>query len=163
MDYRKITDDSLPYENSGVLQYFNSVHDNINEINNNNLVDQNNAKHNLYNYKKVKMYNSVLYIVIITCVIVLLLTFLHKNNNYFDNTSYLIIVSIFIGISVCYILYLLKDIIFRDNMNFDEYDYNRYGSGSGSLDISFNASSETSHTDISGAKCKTKKSFLSFF
>jgi len=60
-------------------------------------------------------------------------------------------------------LYLLKDIIFRDNMNFDEYDYNKYGSGS--LDISLNdsSSSSSSNTDISGAKCNTKKSFLSFF
>jgi hypothetical protein len=167
MDYKTIPNDSVPYENSGVLKYYNSVYDNINELNNNNLIDQHNAKHNLYNYKKVKMYNNVLYVVMITCVILLLLTFLHKNNNYFDGTAYLIIVAIFLGIAVCYILYLLKDIIFRDNMNFDEYDYNRYGSGS-PVDISFNDTSDTSdtsNTDISGAKCKNKKgnTFLSFF
>jgi hypothetical protein len=51
-------------------------------------------------------------------------------------------------------------------MDFDEYDYNRYGSGSGSnLDLSANMVSSTTTTDISGAKCKNKKgsTLLSFF
>ena len=148
-------------ENPGVLQYFNSVYDDLNNINNDNLINENNAKYNLYNYKKTKMYIQVLYVVIITCLILLVVTFLRKQNNYFDDTAYLIVVGISLGIACCYILYLVKDIMFRDNMNFDEYDYSRYGSGS-NIDASANA--QTSNTNKSKTNCKTKgTSLLSFF
>jgi hypothetical protein len=87
---------------------------------------------------------------------------LRKQNNYFDDTAYLIVVAVFLGIAVCYILYIVKDILFRDNMNFDEYDYSRYGSGS--IDASSVDTSDLTNTDISGSKCKNKgSSFLSFF
>ena len=154
-----------PPDSEGTLQYFNSVYDNLNTINNDNLINESNAKHNLYNYKKTKMYIHILYVVIITCLVLLFLTFLRKQNNYFDDTAYLIVVAVSLGIAVCYILYLVKDIIFRDNMNFDEYDYSRYGSGS--IDASANvyaSASNLSNTDISGSKCKNKGStFLSLF
>jgi len=151
-------------DSEGILQYFNSVYDNLNTINDDNLISESNAKHNLYNYKKTKMYIHVLYVVIITCLVLLVLTFLRKQNNYFDDTAYLIVVAVSLGIALCYILYIVKDILFRDNMNFDEYDYSRYGSGS-SIDASANAhSSDLSNTDISGSKCKNKGgTFLSFF
>ena len=149
-------------DNTGVLNYFNSVYDDVNIINNDNLIHEKNAKYNVYNYKKTKMYINVLYVVIITCVIILLLTFLRKQNNYFDSTAYLIIVSISLGIAACYILYLLKDILFRDKMDFDEYDFSRYGTGS-SLDTSGNNAWTKSTIDISGAKCKNKGSTISSF
>lgn len=162
--YSTLNDNIVGYDSSGVINYFNSVYDNVQIINNDNLINEKNAKYNLYNYKKTKMYIYVLYVVIITCLIVLLLTFIKKQNNYLDDKSYLIIVSISLGIATCYILYLFKDISFRDKMDFDEYDYNRYGSGS-NLDLSANMVSSTTTTDISGAKCKNKKgsTLLSFF
>lgn len=149
-------------DSPGVLNYFTSVYDDVNNINNDNLINEKNAKYNVYNYKKTKMYINVLYVVIIACVIVLLLTFLRKQNNYFDSTAYLIIVSISLGIAACYILYLLKDILFRDKMDFDEYDFSKYGTGS-TFDTSGNNTWTKSTIDISGSKCKNKGSTISSF
>lgn len=166
MTYTQQTDNNITYDNSGVLQFFNNVYYDLNDINNNNLIDEGNAKRNLYNYKKTKAYIYVLYIIIITCLIVLFLTFLRKNVNYFDDKAYLMIVSISIGIAVCYIFYILWDILFRDNINFDEYNFSRYGSipqitpGLPNPVIDY-----TNVLDISGSKCKNKNgsTISSFF
>jgi hypothetical protein len=161
-NYVQINSDYTGYDNKGVLNYFNSVYDDVNNINNDNLINEKNAKYNVYNYKKNKMYINVLYVVIITCIIVLILTFIRKQNNYFDSNAYLIIVSISLGIAACYILYLLKDILFRDKMDFDEYDFSRYGTGS-PLDTSANNVWDNTTIDISGTKCKTKTGTISSF
>jgi hypothetical protein len=155
MVYTQQTNNDSTYDNSGVLQYFNSVYDNLSVINNENLINENTAKYNIYNYKKIKMYNHILYIIIITCIIVIILTFLRKQFKYFDDSAYLLLVAITIGLSVCYIIYIIWDLLFRDNINFDEYDFSRYGSAKV---VSSDPAPYKDYTDVSGAKCKNKKS-----
>ena len=70
--YKNVEINQDGYNNPGVLNYFNSVYDDVTIINNDNLINEKIAKYNIYNYKKTKMYINVLYVVIITCIIVLL-------------------------------------------------------------------------------------------
>jgi len=147
-----------------VLQFYNNVYDDINKFN----LDKEHAISNIYIYKKTKMINKIFYMIISVCVIILLLTFINKTFKYFDDIAYLIICGVFIGVAVIYIGYILWEVYFRSNINFDEYDYNKFGTTSPPK-RSFNADkgySDISFNDISGnAKCEsltesTNKQFL---
>jgi hypothetical protein len=142
--------------NRGVPKFFDDVHDTLTSIQDTNLVNEETAKYNLYNYKKYKVYNSVLYIIIITCLIVLTLTFLRKRITYFDDKAYLITVGISVGLSLCYIFYILWDLFFRDNNNFDEYNFSNYGTKPQTVPVnsSNNLDGSLSQTD---KKCSNKK------
>jgi hypothetical protein len=137
-----------------VLNFYNHVYDDINKFN----LDKENAISNIYVYKKTKMINKIFYMIISVCVIIIILTFINKTFKYFDDVAYLIICGVFVGTAFVYIGYLLWDLYFRDNLNFDEYDYNKFGTtnppkmsshvNKGYSDISFN--------DISGnVKCES--------
>jgi len=140
------------------------VYDDINKFN----LDKEQSISNIYIYKKTKMINKIFYMIISVCVIILLLTFINKTFKYFDDIAYLIICGVFIALALIYIGYILWEVYFRSNINFDEYDYNKFGTTNppkmsshgdkGYSDISFN--------DISGnVKCaslteSTNKQFL---
>ena len=147
-----------------VLQFYNEVYDDINKFN----LDKENSISNIYVYKKTKMINKIFYMIISVCVIIILLTFINKTFKYFDDVAYLIICGIFVGVAFIYIGYILWDLYFRSNLNFDEYDYNKFGTtnpitmvspvNKGYSDISFN--------DISGnVKCAslTNKNTINTF
>ena len=139
-----------------VLNFYNGVYDDINKFN----LDKETAISNIYVYKKTKTINKIFYIIISVCVIIILLTFINKTFKYFDDVAYLIICGVFVGIAIIYIGYILWELYFRDNINFDEYNYNKFGTtnppkmssqvNKGYSDISFN--------DISGnVKCASLK------
>jgi hypothetical protein len=109
--------------NNDVLNFYNEVYDDINQFN----LDKENAFSNIYIYKRTKMINNIFYIIILICVIIILLTFINKTFKYFDDVAYLIICGILIAISILYIGYILFDLYFRSKLNFDEYDYNSFG------------------------------------
>lgn len=130
--------------NNEVLNFYNEVYDDINKFN----LDKENSFSNLYIYKKTKMINNILYVIIITCVLIILLTFINKTYNYFDDVAYLIICGILLGVVIVYIGYNLWDLYFRSNVNFDEYDYNKFGTVNPSK-ISHSVIKD--YSDISGA------------
>jgi hypothetical protein len=130
-----------------VLNFYNDVYNDITKFN----LDKENSISNLYVYKKTKMINKILYITIITCVIIILLTFINKTYTYFDDVAYLIMCGILVGGAIIYIGYILWDLYFRSNLNFDEYDYNKFGTYNPSK-ISPNVYKD--YSDISGANIK---------
>jgi hypothetical protein len=142
-----------PYNNptntdsSKTLSFYNDVYADISKFN----IDKENSFSNLNVYKKTKMINKIFYIVIIVCVIIILLTFINKTFNYFDDVAYLIICGVLVGISMVYIGYILWDLYFRSEINFDEYDYNKFGTLSQPIYIE---NSNKNYSDISGnVKC----------
>ena len=131
-----------------VLQFYNEVYDDINKFN----LDKENSISNIYVYKKTKMINKIFYMIISVCVIIILLTFINKTFKYFDDVAYLIICGIFVGVAFIYIGYILWDLYFRSELNFDEYDYNKFGTVSPPPIIDNNINKN--YSDISGnSKC----------
>ena len=130
-----------------VLNFYNEVYDDINKFN----LDKETAISNIYVYKKTKMINKIFYMIIYVCVIIILLTFINKTFNYFDDVAYLIICGIFVGVAFIYIGYILWDLYFRSNINFDEYNYNKFGTTNPNR---MSTQINKSYSDISGnIKC----------
>ena len=110
-------------DSSKTLTFYNEVYADISKFN----TDKENAFSNLNVYKKTKMINKIFYIIIIVCVLVILLTFINKTFDYFDDIAYLVMCGTLVGISMVYIGYILFDLYFRSELNFDEYEYNKFG------------------------------------
>jgi hypothetical protein len=130
-----------------VLNFYNEVYNDINKFN----LDKENALSNIYIYKKTKMINKIFYMIIFICVIIILLTFINKTYKYFDDVAYLIMCGVLIAIATIYIGYLLWDLYFRSNLNFDEYDYNKFGTTNPSKILS---NPNKDYSDISGVNVK---------
>jgi hypothetical protein len=81
------------------------------------------VKWNTYYYKRYKALNSILYFIMLICVIIIVLTIVKKKMSFFDDTAYSVIVGIILAMSVMYIITQTWGIMFRDNQNFDEYNY----------------------------------------
>lgn len=81
------------------------------------------ARWNTYYYKKYKMECIVFTYIIVVCIIINILTLLHKTYPYFDASAYMIIVGAILGISILVVFYVYLIILNKDNMNFDENDY----------------------------------------
>jgi len=130
------------------LSCYNEVYADISKFN----IDKENSFSNVNVYKKTKMINKIFYIIIIVCIIVILLTFINKTINYFDDIAYLVICGALVGLSIVYIGYILWDLYFRSEINFDEYDYNKFGTVSPPHIIDNNINKN--YSDISGnSKC----------
>jgi hypothetical protein len=86
------------------------------------------ARWNTYYYKKAKMESNVFIYIISVCVLINILTFLHKTNPYFDSSAYSIIVGTILAISLLVLIHLYYKIYSKDSMNFDEIDYGGYTS-----------------------------------
>lgn len=137
-----------------VLNFYNEVYDDINRFN----LDKETAISNIYVYKKTKTINKIFYMIISVCVIIILLTFINKTFKYFDDVAYLIICGVFVGIAVIYIGYILWELYFRDNINFDEYNYNKFGTTNPPTITVHKDYSDISFNDISGnVKCASLK------
>jgi hypothetical protein len=135
-DYSTNTNSSvqlIPYDISKQTAFYQDVQNILSEDN------YSSIKWNTYYYKRYKALNSVLYFIMIICIILIFLTLIKKSNPYFDDKSYSIIVGVVLALSVIYIVKQLWSIMFRDKQNFDEYDYSFNTNGS-SIDISNNRS-----------------------
>lgn len=132
--------------NNDVLNFYNQVYDDINKFN----LDKENAFSNIYMYKKNKMINKIFYIIIIICVIIILLTFINKTFKYFDDIAYLIMCGVLVAVALIYVGYILFDLYFRSNLNFDEYDYNKFGT-TNPPKITYDTKN---YSDISGVNVK---------
>lgn len=123
-------------------------------------VTLNTIQWNYYYYKRFKKINEILRYYILICIVLILLSKLQSS--YFDNMAYSFIVGIIIAGLFIYVMYSLWDIYIRDNMNFDEYDYKRYGTGiSSSYDpnsgssVSSSSGSSVSSSSVLSASCSS--------
>jgi len=83
-----------------------------------------NIETDTYNYLKYKLYIEILQYIIVICCISLFGSILF-HNGLISNTLYILYLSLVFGIGFAYILYKVIDIYFRNNINFNEYDYER--------------------------------------
>ncbi len=89
--------------------------------------NMNHIQWNYYYYKKYKRMNEILRYYVGVCIGLIILSKLQSP--YFDNLSYSLITGTIIAFLFIYIMYSLWDLYTRDNINFDEYDFSRYGNG----------------------------------
>jgi len=80
-------------------------------------------KWNTYYYKKYKAENLLLYFIIVVCILFIVINILKNNYIFFDDTSYSVIIGIILAYSAIHIFYNLWNIMYKDNLNFDENDY----------------------------------------
>lgn len=82
---------------------------------------------NIYSYKKNKAQNKLLLFIIIICIILIIITYFKRIYQYPDDIVYGFIIGSIVGLAFIYIGYSLWDFSFRDNQNYDEYDYSKFG------------------------------------
>ena len=111
------------YDTSGTINYFDLVNKEIIKLFDTHTVNKTYTLSNIYTYKKYKAINEILYIILIITIIILILTILNKNVSYFDNFAYGILVGVIIAIGSIDIVQKILDILFRNNINYDEYEY----------------------------------------
>ena len=77
-----------------------------------------------YYYNKNKTQQNILYYLFIICIIVIILTYINLHFNFFLNDSiYSIIVGLIFSLYVIYFIYSFYDIVIRDDINFNEYNF----------------------------------------
>ena len=114
----------IMYDKNGVIKsHYNLLKTNLYEITTEENNDIRAARSNTYYYKKYKMECNVFIYIIVVCIIINILTLLHKTYPYFDTSAYMIIVGAILGISIIVIFYIYLIILNKDNLNFDENDY----------------------------------------
>ena len=87
----------------------------------------NHIQWNYYYYKRYRKINEILLYYIVVCIVLIVLSKLQSP--YFDNLSYSLITGIIIAALFIYVMFSLWDLFIRDNINFDEYDFSKYGTG----------------------------------
>jgi hypothetical protein len=122
----KYTKDVDTYDSCYTKNFLNDINYEVNKLNDNNLLNKQYSLTNISLYKKYKSINYLLGVIILLCIIVIILTALNKNVEYFDNTSYVIIISIVLALGIVYIVKLFFDIMSRSNINYDEYLFTKY-------------------------------------
>lgn len=84
---------------------------------------------NTYFYKKYQTQTRLLYVIIVVCFILILLSLIRSKISYFDDTAYSILCGAVLAMAFVVIYYMLWDLMIRDNINYDEYNFNVYGTG----------------------------------
>jgi hypothetical protein len=120
------TNANSEYTNQTQL-FYNSVYDTLN--NKNRDVDKTKelVLSNIYSYKKNKAQNKLLFVIIIVCIILIIITYLNNTFMLVDDTVYGFIIGTILGFTFIYIGYSLWVFSFKDNKNYDEYDYGKFG------------------------------------
>ena len=111
------------YDSSGTITFFELVNNDIIKLFNKANVDKTYSLSNIYTYKKYKAINEMLYVLLFMTIAILLLTILNKMVTYFDDVAYGILVGVIIAIGTIDIVQKIFDILFRNNINYDEYEY----------------------------------------
>jgi len=165
-NYLEDVDSSL---NSVIIQKFNKILDKnnvntnlqrkINTMNSEFKEDKtpydkviNQIKWNTYYYKKYRQQTKLMVFIIIICLIMITLTKLRNRSKYFDEKSYTIIIGSILAFAFIYLMYGLWDLYFKDNKNFDEYDYSKYGGGGGNV-----ITRDVDMEDVDISNCVTKQ------
>lgn len=77
---------------------------------------------NTYYGKRYEAHANLMKIIIITCIPILIITVLSKKGILPQNVSNMVVAGIIV-IFIVVMWYRVSDIIFRDNMDYDQYDY----------------------------------------
>ena len=117
-------DETKDIEDDTMLQFFKYVDYELDTTINKNILNKQNSLFKLYEYKKYKSINYIFLVIILVCFVIIGLTIINKNISYFDNNFYMISVSLLLVFSIVYIGYLIFDVYTRNNINYDEYDFN---------------------------------------
>jgi hypothetical protein len=102
------------------MRYLNA--DNINKYRHLN-EDLKTVQVNTYYYKRYKSENQILYFIMFVCFIIISIALIKKKLTSFDDLSYSIIVGIIIVLSLFYILHSIYLLTFKDELNYDEDNY----------------------------------------
>jgi hypothetical protein len=111
------------YDSSGTINFYQLVNNEIIKLFNTSSVNKTYSLSNIYTYKKYRAINEILYIILFITIVILLLTILNKMVTYFDDVAYGILVGVIIAIGTIDIVRKIFDILFRNNINYDEYEY----------------------------------------
>ena len=143
-------DKTTQYDLQEVNNYFNTVHDTLD--NKNRDVDKKKELilSNIYSYKKHKAQNKLIFIVIIVCLIIITIYYTNNLFNYMNNTIYSIIMGTIIAGIFIYVALFLWDFSFRDNFNYDEYDYGKFGTINNVVNSSNNVND---YTEVDTSNC----------
>jgi hypothetical protein len=117
------SDNTLNYDSCYVKQFLNNINEEVTILYDKNNLNKQVSLTNISNYKKYKSINYILGVIILLCIIIVLLTIINKNVSYFDNNSYIIVISIVLSFGLLYITKLFFDMSTRDKINFDEYSF----------------------------------------
>jgi hypothetical protein len=130
------SDDIYNYS-ANQIQFYNNINEEIksNKIYKSQLIQ---IKWNTFFYKKYKAENDVLYFIIKLCVVIIIISLIHKHLPFFDDNAYSIVIGIIMSFGFIYIFYGIWNIIYKNNMNFDENEYLYYNSMLNNLDTSNN-------------------------
>jgi len=142
------------YDSSGTINFFQLVNNEIIKLFNTSNVNKTYSLSNIYTYKKYRAINEILYIILFMTILILLLTILNKMVTYFDDVAYGILVGVIIAIGTITIVQKIFDILFRNNINYDEYEY-KYDKPDKKY-VYKNKSFATSDSDDNANKCNKK-------
>jgi hypothetical protein len=106
---------------------------------------------NTYYYKKYRQQTKLLVFIIFICIFIIILTKIKATSSYFDDKAYTIIIGTILAIAFIYLFYGLWDILFKDDKNFDEYAFSKYGGGGGNSKLPV---FDTEDVDISNCTIK---------
>ena len=154
------------------LKQTNLYFDEFNDTLNSTLRDVDKTKElilaNVYSYKKTKAQNKLLFIIIIICTIIILITTLNKTYNVLNDETYAGLIGIILGFTLIYVGYSLWVFSFKDTLNYDEFNYGAFGTINPGTDAT-NINNETDYTtpDISNCDVSTlkesDKTIMTFF
>ena len=142
------------YDSSGTINFYQLVNNEIIKLFNTSSVNKTYSLSNIYTYKKYKAINEMLYVLLFMTIAILLLTILNKMVTYFDDVAYGILVGVIIAIGTIDIVQKIFDILFRNNINYDEYEY-KYDE-SNKKDVYKYKSFSTSDDEDTANKCNKK-------
>jgi len=114
---------NLNYDSCYVKQFLNNINEEVTILYDKNNLNKQASLTNIGIYKKYKAINYILGVVVVLCIIIVLLTIINKDVSYFDDTSYIIVMSILLSFGLVYITKLIFDLSTRDKINFDEYSF----------------------------------------
>ena len=151
------TSSTSVYDYTNTQSFYNSVYDTIDTKNK----DVNKTKElvlsNIYSYKKNKAQNKLLRVIIIMCIIIIIITYLNKIYNVIDDTVYGVLLGTILGFTFLYIGYSIWEFSFRDTINYDEFDYGKFGTINPATNINNLPPVYTSTNDVSSCVVSTVK------
>jgi len=111
------------YDTNRTIHLLNTLNGELKNMYETNNTEKSKSLSNIYLYKKYKSLNYILFIILILIFSILFLTIIHKNITYFDSTAYIIVISVIISVGFLYVSQLIIDVLFRNNLNYDEYQF----------------------------------------
>jgi hypothetical protein len=121
------TDDNNYYDYTQTQLFYNLVYNTLDSKNRSVDKTKELVLSNIYSYKKTKAHNKLLFVIIIICIVLIIIGYLNNKYMLVSDTVYSITMGIILGFAFIYIGYSIWVFSFRDKLNYDEYDYGKFG------------------------------------